>query len=473
MLADMLRSLRTRLMASYVLLIVALFLLFAGTLLATQSVQRLRSFQTAVELNAVARPVLAAIGRASQGRGTNQTFLRNLNTIAEEANIRILWVTAENHVLHDSEAAWEGVELPLETRPQQTTNLQASTHRYRTEGGQLWVFYTPPEGQIGRTYLIFAKPEPSTSAFLSALFGQPLLRSLAIALLLAFILAALIARSIAAPLRRIAGAADEIARGSYGESLPLTGPSEVRALAHNFNRMTREVQSTQQAQRDFVANVSHDLKTPITSIQGWSQALLDGTADGEMVEKSAEIIHTEAARMSRMVNQLLELERLDSGQITLRTQTFPLRDWLAGVVAPFVPRAAERDIAVDIVVDDVDNLSADVDKLARAVGNLVDNAIRHAPAGSPVTISARRDDAGLALTVADRGGGVPDAEKERIFERFYQADRARSSATRTGTGLGLAITREIVDAHGGTIHVLDNLPHGSRFVITLPANNAR
>jgi signal transduction histidine kinase len=464
----MFETLRSRLMASYLLLIVALFVLFIGTLIATSSLRRVRSFQTAIELNAVARPVLAAISRATQGRTTNDVFVAQLNNIAVEANIRILWVERSNlTILHDSDKGWIGLEMPAETTPRQTTNIQESTHFYEAQSGQLWVFYVPPEGQIGRTYLIFAKMEPSTGAFLSGLLGQPLLRSLAISLLLAFVFAALIARSIAKPLQRIAGAANDIARGNYGESLPLEGPAEVRALAMSFNKMSQQVQVTQTAQRDFVANVSHDLKTPITSIQGWSQALLDGTADGEMVQASAEIIHTESARMSRMVNQLLELERLEAGQLSLRREPFRVRAWLESIVAPFLPRALEREIAVDIAADSVHELSADVDKLARAVGNLVDNAIRHTVRGGTVTLATNQELSTFYLTVSDTGKGIPDADKHRIFERFYQADRARTSQ-RTGTGLGLAITREIVEAHGGTVSVHDNQPVGAIFEIRLP-----
>ena len=465
----MLKSLRSRLLASYLLLIVALFVLFIGALMATATLRRVRSFQTAVELNAVARPVLATIQRAAQGRGSNQSFTADLTAIAEEANIRILWIDESRMtILHDSAGAWDGLQVPSETRPRQTTNLQESTHFYQADNDQLWVFYTPPEGDLGRTFLVFAKIEPSTRAFFSGLIGQPLLRSLLISLALAFVLAALIARSIAAPLRRIARAADDVAQGNYGESLPLQGPSEVRALAHNFNRMAQEVQTTQKAQRDFLANVSHDLKTPITSIQGWSQALLDGTADGELVQASAEIIHTESARMSRMVSQLLELERLEAGQLKLRRETFAVRPWLDQIIAPFLTIAAEKDISVDMSADSVDNFSADVDKLARAVGNLVDNALRHTPNGGSVTIEASVSGDKLLIEVRDTGSGIPDGEKLRIFERFYQSNRARSSAMRTGTGLGLAIAREIVEAHGGEITVTDNRPNGARFQISLP-----
>ncbi len=462
-------TLRSRLMASYLLLIVALFVLFFGTLLATSSLRRVRSFQTAVELNAVARPVLAAIERASQGRVTNETFVRRLNDIADEAHIRILWIDATNFAtIHDSEGSWMGHVMSTKTVPRQTTNLQELTHYYEAQNGQLWVFYVPPEGQIGRTYLIFAKMEPSTGAFLSGLLGQPVLRSLVISLILAFALAALIARSIAKPLQRIARAANGIALGNYGDSLPLDGPKEVCDLANSFNQMAKQVQATQQAQRDFVANVSHDLKTPITSIQGWSQALLDGTADGEMVQTSADIIHTESARMSRMVSQLLELEKLEAGQLALRHERFVVRDWLEGVVSPFLPRALDKGVSVDMSAESVDELTADVDKLARAVGNLVDNAIRHTPRGGAITISAHQALNALSIKVRDTGKGIPDIEKERIFERFYQSDRARTS-TRTGTGLGLAITREIVEAHGGSVHVRDNRPIGTLFEIILPS----
>jgi len=251
--------------------------------------------------------------------------------------------------------------------------------------------------------------------------------------------------------------------------------AEVQALAASFNRMADHVQQGQQSQRDFIANVSHDLKTPLTSIQGYSQALLDGTAATPQQQRQALlVIGQEAQRLSTLVEEIIDLARLDSGRLTLHWQPVNLNDVVADIVEAV---SARSDAAhVNLVWSPISDplvVTGDSDRLRRAVSNLVDNALEHTPPGGTVTlavepVAARVGEGALArVSVTDSGPGIALEEQPRIFERFYRLDRARSG--RRGSGLGLAIVREIVEAHGGRVGVESSVGHGSRFWFTLPA----
>jgi signal transduction histidine kinase len=293
-------------------------------------------------------------------------------------------------------------------------------------------------------------------------------------MLVAMALAALIARSVARPLQQTAKAAEAVAEGDLDQQVPVTGPAEVRIVARAFNHMTQAVKTSQQTQRDFLANVSHDLRTPLTSIQGFSQAILDGTAaTPEASTRAASIIHDEASRLTRMVHTLLDLARLESGQFRMEYANVNPADILKTVGTQLALRAEEKGITLDDQVPDLPNVTGDGDRLAQVFMNLVDNAIKHTPGGGTVTLGGELTRGqngfdGIALSVADTGEGIPQEDLSRIFERFYQVDKSRGRRKSKGAGLGLAITREIVEAHGGHIRAESAVGLGSRFVVWLP-----
>jgi signal transduction histidine kinase len=232
--------------------------------------------------------------------------------------------------------------------------------------------------------------------------------------------------------------------------------------------MTGQLQSTQQAQRDFLANVSHELRTPLTSIQGFAQALLDGAAaTPEAIQRSAGIIFGEADRMRRLVDGLLDLARLDSGLRALTLAPVDLRGLLTGAAEKFSLRANAGSVtlAADLPPT-LPAITGDADRLAQVVANLLDNALKHTPAGGRVTLSASASPTSVEISVSDTGPGIPAEDLGRIFERFYQVDKSRAHSA--GLGLGLAISREIVEAHGGRLRAESVTGLGSRFTVELP-----
>lgn len=331
------------------------------------------------------------------------------------------------------------------------------------------------EGQLAQAYvLLVAEHYPAVPVLRTAL-GDLLPRLAwagAVALAVSIILAALIAYSISRPLDRIAKAAEEIAAGNYDQQLDISAPTEVARLAKSFNSMSRRVKATLQSQRDLVANVSHDLKTPLTSIQGFSQALLDGTASDDAAQKrAASIIHEEAGRMRRLVEELLDLARLEAGEVTLARELVNVAELLRDCAARFDPQSRQGSVALDVETPlSLPPVVGDLDRLGQVFGNLLDNALkhaRHAPGGGRVTISAAEENGRIVCSVTDNGPGIPARDLSRVFERFYQVDKSRARRE-SGVGLGLAIAQQIVQAHGGQIGVESVEGLGTRFRVELP-----
>jgi signal transduction histidine kinase len=278
---------------------------------------------------------------------------------------------------------------------------------------------------------------------------------------------------ISNPLRKISAAAGSVAAGE-AHPIPLEGPTEVKQLAGAFNEMAVRVQTGLQSQRDFVANVSHELKTPLTSIQGFAQAILDGTASTpEALQQAAGVISDEAGRMNRLVLDLLTLARLEGGTANLKRIPLDLAAILAGAAERLTPQAKAAQVTLQVEIQPLPELTGDEDRLAQVFTNLLDNAIKYTGVGGAVRLSAARLEDQVEVSVADNGPGLAPEDQARIFERFYQADKSRADKSRRGgagrgVGLGLAIAREIVAAHGGTIQVVSAPGKGSNFVVRLP-----
>lgn len=343
---------------------------------------------------------------------------------------------------------------------------------FRDPDGSAWLFIGLPTGHAGelRQAVVLASRGMSRSlgAALNefgAALGAPLVQAALIGAIAALLLSLAVSRTIAGPLQRIAGAARAIAAGVRERRAPVQGPPEIRELAAAFNHMSREVQASQQAQQDFLVNVSHDLRTPLTSIQGYSQAIIDGAARDPLA--AARVIHEEAGRLNRMVGGITELARLQDRSLPPAQEALKPGAILNGVLQRLALLAQERGVTVQRQYADLHVIRGDGDRLAQMLTNLLDNAIRFTPAGGIVRVEASSNDGGMEISVADDGPGIPAQDLERIFERFYQVDRARGP--RRGSGLGLAIAREIVHAHGGSIRAASEGPgKGSTFTVWLP-----
>jgi two-component system OmpR family sensor kinase len=291
--------------------------------------------------------------------------------------------------------------------------------------------------------------------------GSLLLAGLGGALLAALVSLAL-ARRITRPVAALAAATGHLAAGRPVAPVPVEGQDELASLARSFNRMAAALDASREAQRSFLESVSHELKTPLTSIRGYGEALGDGAV---APAQAGAVIVAEAGRLERLVSDLLELARLQRSEFEVRREPVDLADVAARAVERHRPRAAELSVAL-VHLDEGrpgERVLGDGDRLVQAVSNLVENALRLTPAGGSVTVRS----AGCSISVQDTGPGLAGEELARAFERFYLYDRYRSERP-VGSGLGLAIVRGLVERMGGSVEVASEPGAGATFTVRLP-----
>jgi signal transduction histidine kinase len=285
----------------------------------------------------------------------------------------------------------------------------------------------------------------------------------------ALLVVQVLTRGMTSPLREMAAAARAMAAGGWGQRVTDTSADEVGELARAFNAMAAELAAVDRMRKDLIANVSHELRTPISALQARLENMVDGVEPPDPALLASMLDQTE--RLGRLVAQLLDLSRLESGRVPLHREDVDVAALLDAVAAEARLHDPERRIDVAVTPADL-RLHADPDRIHQVLANLTGNALRHGPADRPVTLSATGAEGRVVLTVADEGPGIPPPEAERVFERFYRADAARTGTGNAtdGAGLGLSIARWIVDLHGGDIRALPHRPAGCAIVCHLPGH---
>jgi two-component system OmpR family sensor kinase len=277
-----------------------------------------------------------------------------------------------------------------------------------------------------------------------------------------------VSRSLTAPLNRLAEGARALGTGDLSRRVEVTGSSEVRQVAHAFNEMAADLQQAEMLRRNLMADVAHELRTPLSVLQGNLRAILDDIYPLDKVEVAR--LYDETRLLSRLVDDLRQLALAESGQIDLKLQTVDLAVLATTAVDALSSAAEDKGITLKLAPPPGPlPLQADAARLTQVLRNLLVNAFNHTPAGGQVTVSVGRQLDSVWLTVQDTGGGIPPEHLPHVFDRFYRVDPARSRSN-GGVGLGLAIVRAIVEAHGGRVTVAsDGVPgRGSTFTIALP-----
>lgn len=314
------------------------------------------------------------------------------------------------------------------------------------------------------TYGVAEPTEPTEHA--RATLGRAFLLAGALAMALALAGGLVVATRVANPLRRMARVAQKVDAGDLSPRMEMgERRDEVRVLAHSFDQMLERLQDAFDRQARFIADASHELRTPLTIVRGQLEVLaMEENPSVEEIRAVEQTVHVEIDRMSRLVEDLVLLAHADEDGF-LRREPIDLPDFLHGIVDGLRP-TADRHMTLSEPVPPL-VLTADPDRLAQALRNLLRNAIVHTDPGGIVRVTAAHDDGGVRLTVDDDGPGIPMADRERVFDRLARLDRARSR-DHGGAGLGLAIVRAIVNAHGGEIWIERTPEGGARFIIELP-----
>jgi signal transduction histidine kinase len=371
-------------------------------------------------------------------------------------------------VLSASDGTFHGAHLPV-TPPRY---LDGRVHDGSANGIDYVAVPVVVHGTLtGTAYALRASPGEGLFGRIGATFGflrrlwWQLLAGGAVAAGIALLLARLLAIGMTSPLREMARAAGEMAQGEYGVRVDTDSRDEVGQLARAFNRMSADLEQVERLRRDLVANVSHELKTPISALRAHLENLLDGVEEPD--RDTIQIMLQQSERLSRLVEQLLDLSRLESGDIPMERRAVPLRP-LVAQVASEVGVARGKMVHIDTSVPEgLPPLWADPERIHQVLFNLLDNAVRFTPADGRVTVSAVQRDGRCEVAVADTGPGIPAEHLPLLFERFYRVDPARSRGD-GGTGIGLAIARSVVEAHGGRIWAESEVGTGSVFRFEVP-----
>jgi two-component system phosphate regulon sensor histidine kinase PhoR len=285
-----------------------------------------------------------------------------------------------------------------------------------------------------------------------------------------------VSRRITQPIMGMAQTAQRIKDGDLAQRIAVTSQGEIGDLARAINDMAEKLSSDiaqlrklERIRSEFLGNVSHELRTPIFSIQGFIETLLDGAVDDASVNRDfLEKAHRQAARLNDLLNDLIEISRIESGDMKMSFRYFDVAEFLSGIVAEMREPAARKSISVELAPGGTAGrrVFGDRDRLKQVMINLVDNAVKYTEPGGKVVCRAGVEGDRVVLSVEDSGCGIPAEHLERIFERFYRVDRDRSREV-GGTGLGLAIVKHIVEAHGGSVSVSSTVGKGSTFSFEL------
>ena len=446
-----------RLFVSY--LVVVVVGLLVSSIAISSLLLRYENDVLRLRLQELSAPLLTAMTTSLKNGANAREVIDALAEQAQSADARLLIVGANRRVLVDSSGTLVGDLLPTPT--------QANFGTF-TEDDQPWVYqqqiFRPNAGGLNPAIIAVARPRAAFADVFRALLPG-LLAAAVVSAAFALVVAGLLSRTITRPLRDLVAGARRFARGEYRTRVNVAGPTEVAELGGAFNDMAAEIERSRGSEQAFLADISHELRTPLTSIQGFAQAINEGEASGAAVPAASSIILRESRRLIRMVEGLLEVARLRSGTQELLHERVDPAALIASAVAALEPQANDAGVAFVVTSDGAPPVLGDPDRLAQLFLDLLDNAVKHAPRGTSVAVSAARADDHALVRVRDHGAGLPADAEARLFRRFSRGD----GIARDGTGLGLAIAQAIAQAHGGGITARNADGGGAEFTVTLPA----
>ncbi|MCX7984523.1 MAG: ATP-binding protein [Bacteroidetes bacterium] len=409
-------------------------------------------------------------------------------TIARAGGFRITLIGKDGRVLYDSEIPQD--ELPYvekhDTRPE---IIDAAKHgtgtniRYSTTVKTEYLYFATkvsPEHRKGfltnAEYLRLCLPLADVKSVIHGIRLEVVIASASV-LVLMIIASVLLSRSISRPLVSIAQVAREIQQGNLERRIFVQSNDEIGEVAKAVNSMVEQLNADiaqlkklEKIRSEFLGNVSHELRTPIFMLQGYLETLLDGALNDPLVNREfVEKAHANAMRLNTLLRDLIEISRIESGDMKMSFRYFPISDLLESVVEEFQPHAEAKALVLRgeyVNLEKTQRVYGDKERLLQALTNLVDNAIKYTPSGGTIIVRARDGGEVVHVDVQDSGIGIAPEHHDRIFERFYRVDKERSREA-GGTGLGLAIVKHIIEAHGSKVNLTSEVGKGSLFSFAL------
>jgi signal transduction histidine kinase len=308
-------------------------------------------------------------------------------------------------------------------------------------------------------------PEPRMSRFVGVINRSLIYAGIA-AGLGGLLVVSILSRRTLTPVRALSTAARRLGGGDLSQRVPAPGNDEVGQLGHSFNSMAAGLEKAEQQRKNLVADVAHELRTPLSNIQGYVEAMRDGVLEHD--QATLDTVHAQTMHLGRLVEDLRLLAQTESEDFRLNLEQESLGDVLRHSVEGFRARSSSTDVGLNLdIPDELPMLLIDRTRISQVLGNLLENAVRHSSSGGEVNVVAGVSEGRVVVTVADGGDGIAPEDIAHVFDRFYRADPSRTRAT-GGAGLGLTIAKKIVEAHGGEIRAESVKGQGSRFIFELP-----
>lgn len=331
-----------------------------------------------------------------------------------------------------------------------------------------------PRGQAAAIGTLYISSQPSAGVglvslqILYAAIGRYFLWGVLVAIAIALIITFFLSRRILAPVKALTSAAERLGHGDFSQRIRVKDRSELGELASAFNSMTDGLERAEKLRRNLVADTAHELRTPLSNIQGYLEAIRDGVVNPDAA--TIDSLYEEASLLSRLIDDLQELALAEAGKLKLVRQAEDIARVINHTIAAMQAQATAK--GVSLLTDLPPQLPlCDIDshRISQVLHNLIDNAITHTPEGGTVTVAAQQQAQWVEISVTDTGEGIPAEELPNLFERFYRVDKSRARKT-GGHGLGLTIAKRLVEAHGGKIEVYSEVGKGSRFAFTVPVS---
>ena len=324
--------------------------------------------------------------------------------------------------------------------------------------------FTTPDGAVTLGGVLLHVDVSTIPISLQGLVGYSVIAG-TISMLVGVLLSYLIASRQTRPIRAIQKAVSAFSGGDFTARVPLDGSREMRELAESINRMAEDLSNLEESRKTFVASVSHELRSPMTCIQGYIEGILDGTIPPEEREKYLDTVLSETKRLTKLVHDLLELSRFESGKFPLSLSDFDVDEMILSTMFKLEQRIEEKHMLVDISFKEQPlYVRADADRIEQVLTNLIDNAVKYGCEGGQLTVWTHSVDSLAYITVKNEGPAIPPDDLPFIFDRFYKVDKAHTSGM--GTGLGLSIVKRIIEQHDKTITVTSS-GRETAFVFTL------
>lgn len=317
---------------------------------------------------------------------------------------------------------------------------------------------------IGKIYIRTQQRSPLQETFINSV-NKSVLTGGIIAGIVGIVLALLFSRNILKPIRELTEATKKMQQGELDQRVDTSSGGEIGKLGDSFNELARRLKEQKTLREEMVSDVAHELRNPLSNIQGYLEGLREGMIDP--TKQVFETLHQQSLVLNRLVNDLRDVNRAKAGKLNLDKKSLVLEDIISREIKALKAKAEENEVEISKNLNGSNLIEADPERISQVVRNLLDNAITHTPKEGEIKIETRTSSEEVITTVMDDGAGIPEEDLPYIFDRFYRVDKSRSRGT-GGTGLGLTIAKEIIESHGGKITAKSREGEGSKFEFTIP-----